>query len=91
VVALGLAIGGAGGWWLTTPDTQREDMAFRVSAQVSETIADLGPKPRPYRYFSGCNDARAAGYESIRIDEPSYRPEMDGDGDGVACEPYYGG
>ncbi len=51
-------------------------------------MALLKPEPRPYRRFSGCNDARAAGYENITINEPSYRPEMDGDGDGIACEPY---
>ena len=39
--------------------------------------------------FSGCNDARAAGYENIRADEPNYRADWDGDGDGLACEPHY--
>ena len=41
-------------------------------------------------YWSGCNDARAAGVTPLRFGEPGYRPEMDGDGDGLACEPYYG-
>lgn len=39
-------------------------------------------------YYSGCDDARAAGVAPIYSDEPGYREEMDGDGDGVACEPY---
>ena len=38
------------------------------------------------RYFSGCNEARAAGAAPIRVGEPGYREEMDGDGDGIACE-----
>ena len=41
-------------------------------------------------YYSGCNDARAAGVAPIYAGEPGYRPEMDGDGDGVACERYRG-
>ena len=40
-------------------------------------------------YYSGCNEARAAGVAPLYEGEPGYRPEMDGDGDGVACEPYY--
>jgi hypothetical protein len=39
------------------------------------------------QHFSGCNAARAAGRENIPWFDPSYRPEMDGDGDGLACEP----
>ena len=45
--------------------------------------------PAGARYY-GCDDARAAGVAPLYEGEPGYRPEMDGDGDGVACEPYYG-
>jgi hypothetical protein len=41
-------------------------------------------------YYSGCNEARAAGVAPIYRGQPGYREEMDGDGDGVACEPYRG-
>lgn len=41
-------------------------------------------------YFRGCNEARAAGAAPIYRGQPGYRPEMDGDGDGIACEPYRG-
>lgn len=37
--------------------------------------------------YSDCRDARENGHEDILAWEPSYRPEMDGDGDGRACEP----
>lgn len=40
--------------------------------------------------WRGCNEARAAGTAPIYFGEPGYRVEMDGDGDGVACEPYRG-
>ena len=42
------------------------------------------------RYFSGCNAARAAGVAPIYRGQPGYRAEMDGDSDGIACEPFRG-
>lgn len=41
-------------------------------------------------YYPGCDAARAAGVAPIYADEPGYREAMDGDGDGIACEPYFG-
>lgn len=41
-------------------------------------------------YYSNCDTARAAGIAPLYADEPGYREAMDGDGDGVACEPYRG-
>lgn len=38
--------------------------------------------------WGGCDDARAAGTAPIYSGEPGYRDNMDGDGDGIACEPY---
>ncbi|MET3824445.1 hypothetical protein ABIC16_000138 [Sphingomonas sp. PvP055] len=38
--------------------------------------------------WGGCNDARSAGTFPIYRGEPGYRTDMDGDGDGVACEPH---
>ena len=40
--------------------------------------------------YSGCNEVRAAGKAPLRAGEPGYREEMDGDGDGIACEPHIG-
>ncbi len=37
-------------------------------------------------YFPNCAAARAAGRENIRRGEPGYRPALDRDNDGVACE-----
>jgi hypothetical protein len=39
-------------------------------------------------YYPGCNAARAAGAAPIYRGQPGYREEMDGDGDGIACEPH---
>jgi hypothetical protein len=41
-------------------------------------------------YYAGCNEVRAAGKAPLYAGQPGYRPQMDGDGDGIACEPYRG-
>ncbi len=46
--------------------------------------------PMPGAHYSGCDDARAAGVAPLYVGEPGYRSQMDGDGDGIACEPYRG-
>jgi hypothetical protein len=46
--------------------------------------------PQPGAYYRNCDAARAAGVAPLYIGEPGYRSNMDGDGDGIACEPYRG-
>jgi len=41
-------------------------------------------------HYAGCNEVRAAGKAPLHAGQPGYRVEMDGDGDGIACEPYRG-
>ena len=41
-------------------------------------------------HYSGCNEVRAADKAPLYRGDPGYGEHMDGDGDGVACEPYYG-
>lgn len=41
-------------------------------------------------YYQNCDAARAAGVAPIRIGEPGYRPQLDRDRDGWACEPWSG-
>lgn len=60
------------------------EMILATSTRAPEDIAAVERS----RYFAGCNDARAAGAAPIYRGTPGYRPEMDGDGDGIACEPY---
>lgn len=45
--------------------------------------------PQDGDFWPGCDSARAAGTAPIYAYEPGYRQEMDGDGDGIACEPRY--
>lgn len=66
-------------------------------AAVAATIRPLAVKagvlrarePRPGDYWPGCDAARAAGTAPIYSGEPGYREGMDGDNDGIACEPYH--
>lgn len=53
---------------------------------------DLGREnvPPAGAYYSRCDEARAAGVAPIYADEPGYRPQLDSDNDGIACEPYRG-
>ena len=37
--------------------------------------------------YSGCREVRARGLAPLRRGQPGYRPWMDGDNDGLACEP----
>lgn len=66
----------------------------QIPAIVRDFAASVGlvrrSTPQPGDYWSGCNEARAAGVAPLYKGEPGYRPQMDGDNDGVACEPYHG-
>ncbi|WP_394940673.1 excalibur calcium-binding domain-containing protein [Psychromicrobium sp. YIM B11713] len=37
-------------------------------------------------YYANCAEARKAGAAPLHIGQPGYRPKLDGDHDGVACE-----
>ncbi len=63
--------------------------AFRASVNLVRSF-ERENTPHVGVYYSGCDDARAAGVAPLYVDEPGYRPEMDGDSDGIACEPYRG-
>jgi Excalibur calcium-binding domain len=69
----------------------RGELSPALSA-ASEFAASLGisrrSTPQSGDYWSGCDDARIAGVTPLYRGEPGYRPEMDGDDDGIACEPY---
>lgn len=54
------------------------------------------PAPAPARnalrafgglnYYANCKEARAAGVTPLRRGDPGYRPGLDRDNDGIACE-----
>lgn len=47
-------------------------------------------EPQAGDYWRECDEARAAGTAPIYAGEPGYRDGMDGENDGIACEPYRG-
>lgn len=56
----------------------------RPSALAQSSTAMTGA------YYRYCDQAGAAGVAPLYRGMPGYRPELDRDGDGVACELYYG-
>jgi uncharacterized membrane protein YsdA (DUF1294 family) len=41
-------------------------------------------------YYPNCSAARSAAAAPLYRGDPGYRPELDRDNDGIACEPYRG-
>lgn len=59
-------------------ETPRRDPPPRERAAPARPARDV--------HFANCTAARAAGRQNIRRGEPGYRPALDQDNDGVACE-----
>ncbi|WOF42535.1 excalibur calcium-binding domain-containing protein [Sphingopyxis indica] len=77
-----------GGWAVATP--KQKDTALRAAERFTiDTGAVRARAPQEGDYWRGCDDARAAGTAPIYRGEPGYREGMDGDNDGIACEPYH--
>ncbi|HEX2813610.1 MAG TPA: excalibur calcium-binding domain-containing protein [Sphingopyxis sp.] len=74
-------------WSVTTPGGRQAFMANANDIAVSTGMMRERP-PQEGDYWRGCDDARAAGTAPIYRGEPGYREGMDGDSDGIACEPY---
>jgi len=66
-------------------------LAFGANALESaqERQAILNSLPAGYTY-SGCNEVRAAGVAPLYRHELGFSERLDGDGDGIGCEPYRG-
>ncbi|WP_336985572.1 thermonuclease family protein [Altererythrobacter aquiaggeris] len=71
--------------------------AYRAANPREVIVSKRRSAPAPVRqperrevYYRNCREARAAGAAPIYRGQPGYRPEMDGDNDGIACEPYRG-
>ncbi|MBM7367338.1 GmrSD restriction endonuclease domain-containing protein [Gordonia hydrophobica] len=68
----------------TTPVRETPTTAATRRTRVPETTAQAPAGGDVY--YKNCSAARAAGAAPLLIGEPGYRPGMDGDGDGIACE-----
>ena len=87
VLTATLSVAMFGGVWLamTPPHTS-------AAADLREVVHKVqgSPAVEAHVYYAGCDEVRAAGRAPLFRDQPGYREGMDGDGDGVACEPHLG-
>jgi hypothetical protein len=65
------------------------DWAARADDQAA-TVAGGNGRADDSVYYPGCNAVRAAGKAPLYSGDPGYREGMDGDRDGIACEPIRG-
>jgi hypothetical protein len=79
---------------LELPPSEAEAEADSAWLAGSNSLASGEASPTAARsverriFYSGCNEVRAAGKAPLYAGQPGYRIEMDGDADGVACEPF---
>ena len=57
----------------------RRALLIMVMATATFTACDSD-------YYANCDQVRAAGKAPLHEDQPGYRPELDRNGDGQACE-----
>jgi hypothetical protein len=81
-----------------TLDAARAEMAAYAAAEqglpagavpattTSQSTATPAVPQTGSTYYANCAAVRAAGKAPLHRGEPGYRSELDGDGDGVACE-----
>lgn len=86
VVGFGTAPTQHGGPGDTTAAVVDASQAMLADAAVAAHIKRRR-EPQAGDHWAGCNDARAVGTAPIYRGEPGYDETMDGDGDGIACEP----
>lgn len=78
ILITAVMLGGAAGYvWSSLPPATVQSPEH--SKQIERSV-----------HYAGCNEVRALGKAPLYAGQPGYRPEMDGDGDGVACEPHVG-
>jgi hypothetical protein len=88
----------AGGVTRSTTSTPAAGVSISQSTQIavsspsqSAPSSSQAPAPAPAApggdvYYANCAAARRAGASPLVIGEPGYRPGLDRDGDGLACE-----
>lgn len=86
-VVLGLTGGYAWSKWSKPSAADAFNKQSIPSAKPGQTSEEI----EATQYFANCDAARAAGKAPLMSGQPGYRPELDPDGDGVACQPGAGG
>lgn len=73
------------------PASSRPVQVPQIYYPSSGSVAAQAPSVQESRgaqfYFSSCDQARSIGKTVLRTVEEGYRPELDGNRNGIACEP----
>ena len=81
ISAMAILVGLLAGYaWSTTPHADPRG-GSPIPAPTTEEVEHSA-------YYPNCRAAWAADKAPIYRGQPGYREELDGDGDGIACEPY---
>ena len=64
-----------------------EERPAALDEEWTSRSADASSATASTVHYSGCKAVRAAGKAPLYEGEPGYSERMDGDGDGIACEP----
>ena len=60
--------------------------ALAITSLIFGIEIDAEPMALAEPPYQNCNEAYADGRYSIPTSDPAYRPDLDPDGDGLACE-----
>ena len=85
------------GWsgWLGSSDSGEGSESGAGSESESQKKSESAPEPQkesesapePQKeFYANCKEAKAAGAAPMYKGDPGYRPELDRDGDGSACD-----
>jgi hypothetical protein len=78
LAAAGL-VGTAGGLLMAEVDKAPARAEQRAAQEAAEQSV----------YYEGCDEVRLLGKAPLYRGQPGYGTHMDGDNDGIACEPHY--
>lgn len=72
--------------WCATTFKGQSGYVSRGLLSAAASPAPVPAAPSSDVFYANCTAARTAGAAPIRVGEPGYRPKLDRDGDGIACE-----
>ena len=75
------------GWsgWFGGSDSGEGSKSEANSESESQKKSESEPEPQK-EFYSNCKEAKAAGVAPMYEGDPGYRPELDRDKDGTACD-----
>jgi len=70
-------------------DQSQAGLVTNQPAPIEERVEFTSPPQPSYVHYRNCAAAWAAGAAPIYRGQPGYEERLDGDDDGIACEPYH--